>query len=369
MTKKNDEHVFVFGEGVLSGAIALLLSALSVLGGLAFHFPEYLTTPDLRQVYDVEMIRSLMFFSLILAGGLATFNLIRGNNKRLGFLAWVFIVISVALGAHTVAVDDFADGKPYLGVDWLILDLLGSTLVFVAIEKIWPHRDQPVLRMQWKTDLHHFLLNHLLVGFVLLVANYSVYHVFGWVAELDSEAFISTLPFLLQLFLITLFADLVQYTAHRAYHEIPFFWRFHAIHHSVKRMDWLAGSRQHFLELLLTRSLVLVPVYLLGFPKEVIDLYIVIVGFQAVFNHSNVQFKFYGLQYIFVTPQFHHWHHSSDDAAIDKNYAAHFSFIDYLLGTAVRGQDEWPKEYGVVGDYVPDGLVNQQLHPFKKQPK
>ena len=29
-----------------------------------------------------------------------------------------------------------------------------------------------------------------------------------------------------------------------------------------------------------------------------------------------------------VTPNFHHWHHSQDAEAIDKNYAANFAFLD-----------------------------------------
>ena len=98
-----------------------------------------------------------------------------------------------------------------------------------------------------------------------------------------------------------------------------------------------------------------------------ISLYVIIVGFQAVFNHANVRVKFGWLKYLLVTPQFHHWHHSSDKAAIDRNYAAHFSFLDYVFGTAVKGQQEWPEAYGVVGDYVPTGMLKQQLFPFKKQ--
>ena len=74
-------------------------------------------------------------------------------------------------------------------------------------------------------------------------------------------------------------------------------------------MDWLAGSRQHMLELLITRTLVLAPIYVLGFSKEVIDAYIVIVGFQAVFNHANVSVRLGPLRYLIVTPNFHHWHH------------------------------------------------------------
>lgn len=68
------------------------------------------------------------------------------------------------------------------------------------------------------------------------------------------------------------------------------------------------------------------------------DTYVIIVGFQAAFNHANVRINFGPLKYIIVTPQVHHWDHASDEAAIDKNYAAHFSFMDYLLGTAIKGQ-------------------------------
>ena len=121
-------------------------------------------------------------------------------------------------------------------------------------------------------------------------------------------------------------------------------------------MDWLAGSRQHILELLITRTLVLAPIYVLGFSKEVIDAYIVIVGFQAVFNHANVSVRLGPLRYVIVTPNFHHWHHSQDDEAIDRNYAAHFAFLDHLFGTAVKRRPPWPDRYGVVGDYVPERL-------------
>jgi sterol desaturase/sphingolipid hydroxylase (fatty acid hydroxylase superfamily) len=175
------------------------------------------------------------------------------------------------------------------------------------------------------------------------------------------------LPFRLELFLILLMADLVQYWTHRAYHEVPLLWRLHAVHHSAKHMDWLAGSRQHLLELFITRTAILGPIYILGFSKEVIDLYIVIVGFQAVFNHANVSVRLGPLRYLIVTPNFHHGHHSQDDEAIDKNYAAHFAFLDYLFGTAVSADRKWPEQYGVVGDYVPEGFLRQLMFPFRKQ--
>ena len=38
------------GKGMASGVIALMLAALCFLGVLAFHFPEYLTTPRAEEV-------------------------------------------------------------------------------------------------------------------------------------------------------------------------------------------------------------------------------------------------------------------------------------------------------------------------------
>jgi sterol desaturase/sphingolipid hydroxylase (fatty acid hydroxylase superfamily) len=352
------------GEGVASGYLACFLAFLSFLGVIAFHFPEYLTTPELRQNYDVATLRVVMFYALVVSGSLGLLNFVRNKNKRLGTVAWVFVMLSIALGGHRVPVGDFPDHTPYIGLDWFILDLLGSTLIFILIEKLLPHKKQAIFRPQWQTDFNHFFINHLLIGFALLVANQFVNKTFGWAINTDTQQLISSIWFPLQLALILLVADLVQYVFHRIYHEVPLFWRLHAVHHSVKHMDWLAGSRQHILELLLTRSMVLAPIFLLGFDKTIIDTYVVIVGFQAVFNHANAQINIGWLKYIFVTPQFHHWHHASDEAAIDKNYAAHFSFIDYILGTAVRGQKEWPDQYGVKGDYMPDGMLKQQLFPF-----
>lgn len=75
------------------------------------------------------------------------------------------------------------------------------------------------------------------------------------------------------------------------------------------------------------------------------------------------------LKYIFVTPDFHHRPHASGDVAIDRNYVAHYAFIDYAFGTAVKTANAFPEKYGGVGDYMPDGFVKQQLFPFRRSPK
>ena len=40
-----------------SGYLAITLGVLSVLGVLCFRFPDLLTTPELRQGYDIENAR------------------------------------------------------------------------------------------------------------------------------------------------------------------------------------------------------------------------------------------------------------------------------------------------------------------------
>ena len=356
------------GKGKVTGIIAFSLAILCFLGMLAFHFPQYLTTPELRKNYSVDMIRHVMLAAMLIAGGIAAANLVFRRNRWLNGTALVIILITAACGGHAVPVGDFPDHTPYIGLDWFILDLLGSTMIFVLIEKMFPlYKDQPVFRPEWQTDFTHFIVNHFMVGLILLVVNFLIHRLFKWAAYDPLQAWIQALPFWAELFLILLVADMVQYWTHRAYHEVPFLWRFHAIHHSTKYMDWMAGSRQHILELIVTRVGVLGAIYVMGFSKQVMDVYIIIVGFQAVFNHANVSlpiFNWKPLKMTLVTPDFHHWHHSSDEAALDKNYAAHFAFLDYLFGTAVKSDKRFPEKYGVLGDYMPQGFLKQQAFPF-----
>ncbi len=353
------------GSGLVTGVIALALAFLCFLGVLAFLFPEYLTTPELRRSYNVETVRTIMFIAMVVAGGLSLVNVLFNRSRWLSAFAFLLVALTALLGGHKVPVNDFADNTPYIGLDWFILDLLGSSLIFIFVEKLFALRkDQPVFRPEWQTDLHHFIVNHMVVGFILLATNLLVHRLFGWAAADGIQAWVRDLPFVAAVLLILLVSDFVQYWTHRAYHEVPLLWRLHAVHHSAKSMDWLGGSRQHILELMITRTLVLAPIFVLGFSKEVIDTYIVIVGFQAVFNHANVSVRLGPLRYIIVTPNFHHWHHSQDKEALDRNYAAHFAFLDYLFGTAVKSTKLWPERYGVLGDYVPNGFFKQLKFPF-----
>ena len=366
---KKDGHLRGSSTGVTT-VIALSLGFLCLLGVLAFHYPQYLTTPELRHKYSVDVLRQLLLGGLLISGGIALGNIILQRRRNLNLLAFAMVIAATALGGSRVPIGNFPDHTPYVGLDWFILDLLGSTLIFVAIEKLFPlYKGQAVFRKEWQTDLKHFAVNHFIVGLILLVVNFLLHHLFGWLQSSQFQQMVHSIWFVPQLLLCILVADLAQYWTHRAYHEVPLLWRFHAVHHSVKTMDWLAGSRQHILELIFTRVCVLAPLYILGFSEAVMNAYIIVVGFQAVFNHANVHLPWGPLKYVIVTPDFHHWHHASDEEAIDKNYAAHYAFLDYFFGTAVKSPKTFPERYGVVGDYMPDGFLRQQAFPFNGSTK
>ena len=56
-------------------------------------------------------------------------------------------MLTAILDGSKVPVDNFADNTPYIGLNWLILDLLGASLIFIFVEKLFvPRKDQRVCR-------------------------------------------------------------------------------------------------------------------------------------------------------------------------------------------------------------------------------
>ena len=357
------------GEGRISAAIAVLLGALSLLAVLCFHFPEYLTTPELRTSYDVALLRNLLragMLAAVVAGGIA----VALGRSKLGFLGIALALAAQWLGGASVGVDAFAQPKISFGLDWLVLALLANTLLFVGIERLWPlHRDQSTFRREWKLDMTYYVFNHLMVSVILLVTTMFSERLFGWAVNDTVQATVRAQPVWLQATCVLFVADLTQYWGHRWMHEHPRLWNFHAVHHCPAAMDWLSGSRIHFFEVLFTRSTVVTPIYLLGFDPSAINFYVIWVGIQGVLIHSNADLPFGPLRYLFTTPHFHHWHHAADAEAIDKNYAANLPVLDMIFGTYIDNGGRWPQRYGVVGKPLPRGFVAQHLYPFIAPPK
>lgn len=360
---KSDAKPFKFGDGRISGCVSLSLGALSLLAVLAYLFPSYLTTTELRHVYDAEQLQVVlkigMFLSLVFGG----FTLVRDHHKAKGIAGIVLTLCAFALGGYNLPVGSVEPIKLSLGVDWLILSFLGSVLIFTTLERLFPKvRDQLILRHEWSLDMLYFVFNHLIISGILLFANYHTSH-FSWAMHDGFHGWVQSMPMLMQFALAVLVADFVLYWEHRLYHELKLLWPIHAVHHSVEQLDWLAGSRSHFIQTFSERAMVVVALYLLGIEKSALDAYVVLAAVQAVLIHCNTKLDFGLLKYLFVTPQFHHWHHSSESVAIDTNYSAHTVIFDRLFGTYYMPEKAWPQRYGTTKP-IPKTMLGQLVYPI-----
>lgn len=363
--EKNPAKEFRFGEGRISCYLSFTLSVLSLLAVLAYLYPAYLTTAALREIYDAEQLQHLlkyaMYFSLFFA--VLTFVLNRGKYKAYGIGAITLTLIGFALGGYSIPIGNVEPRELSLGIDWLILAFLGSVVIFMTMEKLFPkYRDQVITRPEWGVDMFYFSFNHLAISAILIFANYHASH-FDWAVSPSLQSAVQAMPVWLQAILIVLAADFVLYWEHRAYHEVKSLWPIHAVHHSVEHLDWLAGSRGHFVQVFSERAMVMIPLYLLGADESALNIYVTFAALQAILIHCNVDIPFGPLKYIFVTPQFHHWHHSSEKPAIDTNYSAHTVLFDRLFSTYHLPGKYWPAEYGTTVR-LPRHILGQTWYPI-----
>lgn len=239
-----------------------------------------------------------------------------------------------------------------------------AALIFLPVERLFAlNPNQKILRKAFFNDLIYALFNGVPIklGLAALVALSTA--TIGRLLPADIGSALSSQPTWLQVAEITLIADMGLYWAHRAFHAIPFLWRFHAIHHSIEELDWLAGSRVHPVDQILMKGASLVPVFLLGFSNEAITIFAIISYGHAILLHSNIKLNIGPFRWLIASPQFHHWHHAKERAAYDKNFAAQISLIDILFGTMYLPGDAVPEKYGV-DDPIPPTYVEQLAYPL-----
>ena len=363
----DDNEPTAFGSGWWSGAASVFCGVLALSGVACFLFPEYLTTAEVRARLPLPWARAILQAVIVLAFVLGLISTALRRRKVMGLFGMSLAAAASILGGSGIDFTLSRADTPSLGLDWFALNVLLLAALFVPLERLWPLRpEQSTFRRGWTTDSLYFLMSHLFVQvttFLILAPAQAVF------AALEGQAWrdaIAALPLTVQFVAVLLCADLAEYFIHRAFHQVPVLWRFHAIHHSSLDMDWLAGSRLHIVDVIVTRAIVVFPLFALGFDQRAVAAYLVFVSFHAVFIHANVRFDLSRLERWLVTPRFHHWHHAKERAAIDKNFAVHLPWIDRLFGTAYEPPGAWPKEYGIEGDPVPPDLIPQTIWPLTR---
>ena len=354
------------GHGFASGVISALLGVTALGLVLAVRYPQLFGFAELRALRSGVYLQVFIHVTLVASFLLGTLSAWLRTNKTLALVGITFTLVASLLGGSQVVVAH-DDGRPaWLGVDFFVLNLLLYSAAFIPLERLFALRsEQPVFRRQWPIDLTYFFLNSLLIEVLTLFTVKPVAILFD-AARLDS---VGLLPLVVQVPALLLVADFTQYWVHRGFHASQWLWPFHAIHHSIEQMDWLAGSRLHLVDVIATRGLTYVPIFVLGFSERALMVYVFIVAVQATFIHANVKWTFKPLQRIVATPAFHHWHHSAEPQSVDKNFAVHTPAWDLLFGTYYL-PDRWPEAYGLHHRRdVPSRWGGQFVYPFRNRPR
>jgi len=96
-----------------------------------------------------------------------------------------------------------------------------------------------------------------------------------------------------------------------------------------------------------------------------IGLFVVVSGWQSFLVHANVRMPYGPLRWLVVSPEFHHWHHSVEREAHNRNYASLVASWDVLFGTLHLPRGRQPLRYGI-DERVPAGWVARFFHPFRR---
>lgn len=226
---------------------------------------------------------------------------------------------------------------------------LAGLLGLKAAEVLKPHHPPTApLRQRWITNLGLGLVNGVLVSLLcascfLLTALGRLPAAFAPLPRLSSKLWV-------QIVVAVVLLDLLTYVLHRAYHRIPFLWRFHVVHHTDLDLDVSSASRFHTGEVLFSSVAKLGAVAVLGIPPVGLVVFEVAMLAFAQFQHANIRIPA-RLEPIlwrtFVPPAMHRLHHAPNRRDTDSNFGTILTLWDLLLGTFNRRAAEEQPSFGI----------------------
>ena len=247
---------------------------------------------------------------------------------------WLNVLVSLAVVAVTL-----------IYAPLTLIGLAIAAVIAMSLEELWPLRARQRPLRAWVTDLVHAVGNrYLILGVMAMILALARPAIQAITPQSVGEAML-LLPVWGQVIVVLLLTDLFGYFGHRALHEVPVLWRFHRIHHCSERVDWLATSRVHPLDLGFVFAMNAIPFIALGY-DNLPEWVLAVLYLYPFFLHTNARLRLGPLELIAVSPVFHHWHHADNPQAYNKNYAALFTFWDRLFRT-IYLPGKFPDRYGI----------------------
>ena len=174
-------------------------------------------------------------------------------------------------------------------------------------------------------------------------------------------------PFWAEVVFAILVLDIGVTLTHYVSHRVSVLWRFHAVHHSVRRMYGFNGLMKHPVHQTIETVGGIAPLLLLGVPSDVASAVVFSVALQLLLQHSNVDYRTGPFKYLFAIAEVHRFHHRKGAQLGDVNFGLFTTLCDHMMGTFYSGPHEvGPNDVGIVDrpDY-PQGYVPQLLAPFR----
>jgi sterol desaturase/sphingolipid hydroxylase (fatty acid hydroxylase superfamily) len=257
--------------------------------------------------------------------------------------------------------------------------LIIISLVVWILEIIFPWRkEQSIFRKDFWLDSFYMFFNFFILNLIVLIALSNttaeffndLLSIFGLRVDNLQVFDVDDLPKGIGLLIFFIVSDFVQWNTHRLLHRVPVLWNFHKVHHSVKEMGFAAHLRYHWMEPIVYKSLLYIPIAIIGgFDAQdvaIVYFFTIIVGHL---NHANLGWDYGFLKYVFNNPKMHIWHHAKElpkHVRYGVNYGLTLSLWDYIFKTnhiPFNGKDI---ELGFKNDEeFPKSFINQELYPIK----
>ncbi|MCW5747297.1 MAG: sterol desaturase family protein [Alphaproteobacteria bacterium] len=234
------------------------------------------------------------------------------------------------------------------------------------LERVMPHERRWLSDDgQLMPDLGHTLISKSAVQVLIVVV--AVIGLTDAVEPTGAAWWPRAWPLAAQVVLGLAIAEIGFYWAHRLSHEWPVLWRFHAVHHSVKRLWFVNTGRFHFVDTIISVAFGLTLGLAVGVPKDIIVWASAITAYAGLLTHCNVEMRLGFLNYLFNTPSLHRWHHSMVPEEGNRNYGENLMFCDQLFGTFINPDRRPPADIGI-REPMPATLLQQILQPFRRRP-